>query len=400
MKGGVLMSKTGMKLAAIMLVVVMMFSQMVFAEAEPVITIKGEGVENVVSFTLEELKALPEEAQIEEEYLYNSKGGEKTVLVKGVSLAYVLEELAVLKVEEAEVAMVAADGYPIDPQELSNIMSDAFKYVIAYEIDGEPVEFDDPDVDVVNVYRKVVEEGEFGTVFKFVAEITVGEETTPVEEPETEEPETEEPETEEPETEEPETEEPEETVVPEFTDITEDFEYAREAIEAMAAKGIINGMAEGIYAPEGNFTRAQFCKIAVLSLGYELVDYEGGFSDVGEADWFAPYVQAAVDNGLFEGYPDGTFKPNQEINRQEMAVVAGRAAVKAEVVTREHMEKFVLSKSDFEDKDLIPQWAEHEVAWLESELVFAGVAVDKFEPVKIVNRAEAAVVVYNTLFSK
>ncbi|MDX9916645.1 MAG: S-layer homology domain-containing protein [Gudongella sp.] len=268
------MTKTGMKLTVLMLVIVMLFSQMVFAQEEPVVTTEGEGVE-------------------------------------------------------------------------------------------DPVILEDPEA----------------------------------EELEAEEPEAEEPEAEEPEAEEPEAEELEEAVVLEFTDITEDFEYARVAIEAMAEKGIINGMAEGIYAPEGNFTRAQFCKIAVLSLGYELADYEGGFSDVDEADWFAPYVQAAVDNGLFEGYPDGTFKPNQEINRQEMAVVAGRAAVKAEVVTSEQLAEFDISASNFEDKDLIPQWAEREVAWLESEAVFAGVAIDVFEPLKIVNRAEAAFVVYNTLFN-
>ena len=39
-----------------------------------------------------------------------------------------------------------------------------------------------------------------------------------------------------------------------------------------------------------------------------------------------------------------------------------------------------------------------QVAWLEAEGVFSEIAEEKFEPEKVVNRAEAAVVIYNTLF--
>ena len=56
------------------------------------VEILGEGVETELKLTLADLKAMPEEAQINEEYIYNSKAGEKSVVVKGVSLAYVLKE--------------------------------------------------------------------------------------------------------------------------------------------------------------------------------------------------------------------------------------------------------------------------------------------------------------------
>lgn len=54
--------------------------------------------------------------------------------------------------------------------------------------------------------------------------------------------------------------------------------------------------------------QAQICTIMVASLGYEPKEYKGGFTDVDASDWFAPYVQAAVDAGLFTGYTDGSFK--------------------------------------------------------------------------------------------
>lgn len=376
------------KVSALLLVIAMLLSQVAFAEGEAVVFIKGAGLEKELSFTLDDLKALPEAAQIDEEYIYNSKSGEKTVAVKGVSLAYVLEELAGLKAEEAEVTMVASDGYPIDPQMLSDVMTESLKYVMAYEIDGMVIDNDEnPETDEITVYRKVKEAGEFGTVYKLVAEITVGEAMEPVaEEPVVEEPVVEEPVVEEP-------------VAIEFNDITEEFGFAKAAIDGLAQKGIVNGKGNNIYDPAGSFTRAEFCKIAVVSLGYELVEYKGGFSDVKAADWFAPYVQAAVENGIFTGYTDGTFLPGKAINRQEIAAVAGRAAVMAGVVAQEKQDKFVMEKSNFEDKTAVPEWAANEVAWLEAQGVFTGVAEDNFEPTKVVNRAEAAVIVYNTLFA-
>jgi len=372
------------KVSALLLVIAMLFSQVVFAEGEAVVVINGAGVEKELSLTLDELKAMPEEAQIDEEYIYNSKTGEKTVTVKGVSLAYVLRELAGLKVEEAEVAMVASDGYPIDPQMLTDIMAESLKYVIAYEVNGLAIDNDEnPETDEIVVYRKVKESGEFGTVFKLVAEITVGEAIEPI--------------VEEPVVEDPVAEEPAAVV---FTDLTDEFAFAKSAIEGLAQKGIVNGKGNDLFDPAGSFTRAEFCKIAVVSLGYELVEYKGGFSDVKASDWFAPYVQTAVDNGIFTGYPDGTFMPIKVINRQEIAAVAGRAAVMAEVVAQEKLNKFVMEKSNYEDKLLVPEWAANEVAWLEAQGVFAGVAEGQFQPTKVVNRAEAAVIVYNTLFAE
>ena len=377
------MKKSNLRLLTMLLVLAMALTQLAFAEESTVVTVSGEGMEEALTFTLEDLMVVPEEGQVDEEYIYNSKSGEKSVMVKGVSLAYVLEEIGSLDLEEGMVEFTAADAWPIDPQPLSDIMDEALKFVMAYEVDGEAIDNDDnPETDEIVVYRKVKEEGEFNTVYKLVVDIKV----TAAEEPVVEEPVEEEP--------------AEEMPAVEFKDITEEYAYAEAAIMAMAEKGIINGMGDGIYAPEKEFTRAQFAKIMVESLGYELGDYDGSFSDVTAEAWYAPYVQAAIDNGLFTGYTDGTFMPDKVINRQEIAAVAGRGAVMAGVVDQAKLEKFVMEKSDFMDKDSVPEWAANEVAWLEAEGVFAEVAGENFEPVKVVNRAEAAVIVYKTLFAE
>lgn len=382
------------KIIPIILAMVLVLSQgLVFAENVDAFAIKisGPGVEKEVELSLDDLKAMPEEAQINEEYIYNSRSGQKTVMIKGVSLAYVLEEVAGLTVENALVYLEASDGFEIEPQTLEDVLNGDLKYVLAYEIDGELVDDDgNPENEEIRVYRKVKEEGEFGTVFKAVVSITIGEAVDVVEEP-IEEPAEEPTDPEEP------VEDIEEIV---FTDITEEYKFAEEAIYELARLGIVNGIGDGKFAPERIFTRAEFCKIAVEALGYEKGEYSGNFTDVKAEDWFAPYVEAAVREGLFTGYTDGTFKPNKKITRVELAAVMGRAAVGVGVVEQERMNKFVMEKSDFEDRELVPDWAEHQVAWLEAQGVFKDVAEKNFEPNKEVTRAEAAVIVYNALFNK
>jgi len=380
------------KVIAMVLAIVMILSQsLVFAE-DYAVEIGGSLAATELKLTLEDLKSMPEEAQIAQEYVYNSKGGEKTVQVKGVSLAYLLKEMAGVTAEEGNVEFFAADEWPIDPQPLQDVLNDELKFVLAYEVDGEAIDNDEGVIEEITVYRNLKEEGEFNTVFKLVNKITVGE-AEAVEEEEAPEEEPIEPIEEE-------TEETEETEEVTFTDITEEYKFAEAAIYDLAKRGIIDGMGGGLYAPGNEFTREQFCKIIVVALEYELKEYEGAFSDIDDDRWSAPYVQAAVDSGLFVGYPDGTFLPEKVITRQEMALVAARAAVAKGLVEQAKVDKFVMEKSDYIDKEDVADWAGNAVAWLEAQDVFAGIAVEKFEPARNVNRAEAALVVFNTLFSE
>lgn len=374
------------KVISLVLVIVIILSQsLVFAEENYAVEIGGTLAATELKLTLDELKGMPEEAQIAQDYVYNSKGGEKTVQVKGVSLAYLLKEKAGVTAEDGSVEFFAADGYDIDPQPLQDVLNDELKFVLAYEVDGEAVDNDEAVIEEITVYRNVKAEGEFGTVFKLVNKITVGEAEVVEETPEEEVPDTE-----------PAEEEVTETVT--FTDITEEYKFAETAIYDLAKRGIIDGVGGGLYAPGNEFTREQFCKIIVVALEYELKDYEGAFSDITVDRWSAPYVQAAVDSGLFVGYTDGTFAPEKVITRQEMAVVAARAAVKKGLVEEAKVDKFVMEKSNYTDKEDVADWAGNAVAWLEAQDVFVGVAAENFEPVKNVNRAEAALVVFNTLF--
>lgn len=350
------------------------------ADTDVALTITVNGVEGETTFTTEQLKAVPAEYQIDEEYVYTKSGGgsgapsDVTVKLKGVSLAYLLEQ-AGATAEDAVVEFTAADGYESAPQSLAEIKNADLKFVAAYEVDGEVVEN-------VTIYRKQKEAGEFKTVFKVINNIAVGEAKEA--EAETGDPEKTE-----------ETEDPAADAA--FTDITDEYKYAEEAINALAGKNIVSGKGAGLYAPQDKFNRAEFCKIIVTALNLETKDYDGKFTDVKTTDWFAPYVQAAVESGLFSGTSDTTFNPSGVITRQQMATVVARAAVTLEKVSAEKLAKFTMEKSNYTDKDAVAEYAANGVAWLEAEGVFADVAGESFQPAAEVNRAEAAVVIYRAL---
>lgn len=82
-----------------------------------------------------------------------------------------------------------------------------------------------------------------------------------------------------------------------FTDIN--GHWAEDTINSLAQRNIINGMSDSIFAPEGTVTRAQFLKMAAEAVGLETVPYrDGECLDADANDWYAPYLQSALDKGL------------------------------------------------------------------------------------------------------
>lgn len=105
---------------------------------------------------------------------------------------------------------------------------------------------------------------------------------------------------------------------PHYTDVAEDYPYF-EAINYITQNGIVEGYNDGTYRPESPINRAEFTKILVeAKLGLNPVSYaDNCFADVEGEDWYASYVCYAKLNGIIEGYPEGIFVPEQNINVAE-----------------------------------------------------------------------------------
>mgnify|MGYP006295091285 CR=1 FL=1 len=105
-----------------------------------------------------------------------------------------------------------------------------------------------------------------------------------------------------------------------FTDDAEIPSWAEESISELMDQGVISGNDDGSFRPNQPLNRAEVAKIIVLGSGVDF-NTTGGphFPDVQPGDWYYDYVETMYHYGWINGYPDGTFKPGNTINRAEIA---------------------------------------------------------------------------------
>ena len=93
------------------------------------------------------------------------------------------------------------------------------------------------------------------------------------------------------------------------------------AVSTMTRAGIVNGYPDGTFRPNAPITRAEMAKI--IALFAKLDKSTDRFPDAA-GHWAEAYIRLAAGNGWIEGYPDGTFRPNQSITRAETVTMIDR----------------------------------------------------------------------------
>jgi len=101
-----------------------------------------------------------------------------------------------------------------------------------------------------------------------------------------------------------------------FTDVTTD--YAREAIERWADKGVIQGRSGRTFDPYATATRAEFAAMLTRIMGYQQMAPLGTFTDIPNGQGENAYILRVAAAGVFE--KGGAFRPNDPITRVEAAV--------------------------------------------------------------------------------
>lgn len=125
-----------------------------------------------------------------------------------------------------------------------------------------------------------------------------------------------------------------------FVDVKE-FSEGNKAITWMEENGIVEGYAGDEFRPETYVSRAEFLKMLYATLGEDdfsntemitsetftdLPNYDTRFTDIpGYEMWYIPYLSKAYNDGVIDGYPDGTVKPGQTINFAEVSKIIGNA---------------------------------------------------------------------------
>ena len=174
-----------------------------------------------------------------------------------------------------------------------------------------------------------------------------------------------------------------------FSDVSDSKWYYDYVLEA-SDLGIINGKGDGIFAPEEDVTRGDFAVMLTNMLGVSELPHvvNNPFADVNEDLYYSDAIAYCYDQGYIGGYPDGSYRPEATITRQEAAKIMAEA--------------LELTETDdelFTDDNLIHEWAEDYVYQCKAAGIFGGDAgTGNFRPTDAISRAETAkimVVAYN-----
>lgn len=183
-----------------------------------------------------------------------------------------------------------------------------------------------------------------------------------------------------------------------FDDITGANAHENQpAIEALAARGIIDGMEDGLFHPEESMTRAQFAAIVVRALGLTPAASDA-FTDVPSTAWYAPYVGTASTYGLINGVGEGRFNPDGTITKQEAAVMVARAAKLCGMDTELDTATVRDVLAQFTDYVTTPEWAREGLAFCYQEGILDDSAMEIQGKTEIL-RCEIAQMLYNLLSS-
>lgn len=109
-----------------------------------------------------------------------------------------------------------------------------------------------------------------------------------------------------------------------FSDVSQNHVFA-DAIAYVQVEGIVSGYADGTFKPSAPVSRVEFLKMlmgaAMPDDALTLCDpnHIYGFPDASQTAWYAPYLCSAVQHRVVAGYPDGTFRPTNQVTFVEAA---------------------------------------------------------------------------------
>lgn len=162
------------------------------------------------------------------------------------------------------------------------------------------------------------------------------------------------------------------------------------AIEYLQSTGTLQGYEDGSFRPQNSVNRAEFLKIIIEGSNIPTdINNETPFKDVNHDSWYGPYLKKAFHSGWIEGYSDGTFRPEQTINKVEAIKITAKA---------QNWPITVLNQQPFTDTPAD--------AWYTPYIIFAknnGLledTSDTFNPGENMTRAKISEIIYRTIINE
>ena len=180
-----------------------------------------------------------------------------------------------------------------------------------------------------------------------------------------------------------------------FSDIDcESGAWYIDAVKFVYRNGFMQGFPDGTFQPFTALTRAQMVQILWNMEGGGGMDapyanQSSGFPDVPTNSWMYNAVNWAAENGVVLGFPDGSFRPNELLTREQMVAILYRYADLNDFDTSNAGDL-----SGFADSNRVGNWALEAMEWAVYAGIVQGVGNNNLAPQDTANRAQVATVVY------
>jgi uncharacterized repeat protein (TIGR02543 family) len=178
-----------------------------------------------------------------------------------------------------------------------------------------------------------------------------------------------------------------------FADVAK--HWAKEAVNSMGSRMIIEGAGNGLFNPDQDITRAEFAAILVRGLGLKPTGGVVPFSDVKAQDWFSSAISTAYGYGLVAGFEDGSFRPNDHVTREQAMVMMAKAMRITGLKNKTSGVETVLEQ--YVDVNEMSSWAREGVIDCFGTDLVSGRNSDMLAPKANMTRAEVASIVQRLL---
>ena len=178
-----------------------------------------------------------------------------------------------------------------------------------------------------------------------------------------------------------------------FNDVLDENAWYYDAVYAAWDAGLMNGVGEGLFAPNATLDRATLATVLYREAGEPAAKGTASFTDIAEGQWYTDAVNWAAEQGVVNGYPDGTFRPEAPITRQEMATMlyrywklrGGKYTAKDDVL------------AGYQDRGEVADWALEAMSWTVQSGIIVGMTPTTLNPAGSAPRAQVALVLVNYL---
>lgn len=176
-----------------------------------------------------------------------------------------------------------------------------------------------------------------------------------------------------------------------FSDL--DGHWAATFVEALVNKGLISGFPDGTFQPSTPITRAQYAALITKTFQLLTSNKLDKFKDVKTDLWAAAAIASAVDGGFLSGFPDGTFRPGQNLTKVQAIV----SIVNGLKLTGGNPNGLTV----YSDRAQIPSYAINAVTVATQKLLVVNYPqTGLLEPLREITRAEVTALIYQALVAR